>query len=414
MKRGMIILISLLLVISACQKQEVSPTRTYGTVYFLIKDMPANMESVSSLEITISKILVHTSDDDRWVTVSNTPKTFDLVSLQDSDLFGLLSDNRLEVGNYNQIRFEISKVKAVVNSQKTTVKIPSNTIKVNYDLEVLYGNGNVVLLDFILNESIHATGEGKLIFAPVIHLENYNGATVSVNEDKATLKGGNKKSSIEVGMDENGVVAPGNKVRADVELTIDSYGIIKKVDPNIQKELPRGTGALLLSVSDEKLFDLTNITSLSVVLSSVEIHKIGTPDESWIAINSTPKEFNLLELNSSSAIFASVNLENALYNQIRFNVVNASIVRNGVSVPLVLPSSKLKFVGNYKIDQNKTTQVDFDFDPSRSLVSAGDRIQLKPTIRVVVSKEVEFEVEDAGKLKIKSSSKVEENEFLFE
>ena len=414
MKRVIILIISLLLIISACQKQEVSPTRTYGTVYFLIKDAPADMSSVSSLEVTISEISVHTSDSNKWVTVSSEPKTVDLVSLKDSDLITVLYEKRLEVGNYNQIRFEVSDVKAVVNSQKVQVKIPSNIIKINSNIEVINGNGNVILSDFLLNESLHLTGEEKLIFAPVIRLLNYNGASVSVNEDKATIKGGDKKSEIEVGMDENGDVAEGKKIDDDAELTVDSYGIIKRVDLDMQKEIPRGTGALLLSVSDEKLFDLTNITAVNVILSSVEIHKIGTPDESWIAINNTPKEFNLLELNTSSAIFAAVNLENALYNQIRFSVVNASMIKDNIEVPLVIPSSKLKFVGNYMVNQNQTTQVDFDFDPFRSLVSSGDKIHLKPTIKVVVSTQVDFEVGENQTLKIKSSSKVEENQFLFE
>lgn len=414
MKRGVGILFILLLLVSACARQEATSGRTLGTVYFLLKDKLANIEDVTSFEVTISNVLVHSSDNDNWVSVTTQSKTFDLVSLSNNEILGLIDEKRLEVGNYNQIRFEVNEVKAVLNGEKITAKIPSNTIKIIGDIEVLSGNGNVVLLDFLLNESLHMTGEGKLIFVPVIKFESYTGASVQLQQDKANIKGGNKKFEVEVSMDENGVVAQGNKIKEDVELTIDSYGIIKKFDSNMQKEVSHGTGALILSVSDENLFDLTNVTALNVVLSSVEIHKIGTPDESWISINSTPKEFNLLELNSSSAIFASTEIQDALYNQIRFKIINASLVRGNLSTSLVVPSSSLKFVGNYRVEQNKTTQVDFDFDPFRSLVSSGDKIHLKPTIKVVVLLELDYELQADGKIKVKSSKKVEEKEFLFE
>lgn len=414
MKRGIFVLFIILLFISACARQEATPSRTFGTTYFLVKDKLADVQDLSSFEVTISKISVHGSDDDNWVTVTSQPKTFDLVSLSNQESVGLLEEKRLEVGNYNQIRFEINEVRGVLNGEKVSAKIPSNTIKIIGDIEILVGNGNVVLLDFMLNESLHVTGEGKLIFSPVIKFESYTGAFVQIQGDKALINGGNKKFEVEVGMDENGVVSPGNKIRSDVELLIDSYGIIKKVDSNMQKEIARGTGALILSISDEKLFDLSNVTAVNVVLSGVEIHKIGTPDSSWIAINSTPKEFNLLLLNSSSAIFAGTELEDALYNQIRFRVINASLVKNGINIPLVLPSSSLKFVGNYRVEQNKTTQVDFDFNPARSLVEASGKILLKPTVKVVVLGEVDYEVEAGDRIKVKSSKKVEEKEFLFE
>jgi hypothetical protein len=82
--------------------------------------------------------------------------------------------------------------------------------------------------DFIADESLHVTGKGEYILAPVVKLETREDAEVDTSvKSKVSVRGGKVKTDIKVGMDENGNVGIDLRIRQELNLTIDTAGKIK-------------------------------------------------------------------------------------------------------------------------------------------------------------------------------------------
>ena len=99
-----------------CVQQEGTGTPTpgvqpqgMGRVVFAAKDAAADLNSVSSIEMTVDNIEAY-SQAKGWTQVSTTAKTFDLVKLKNEGSAQLLADARLEAGNYDKVRMRISNV----------------------------------------------------------------------------------------------------------------------------------------------------------------------------------------------------------------------------------------------------------------------------------------------------------------
>ncbi len=232
---------------SAVESGEIHPTEESGkgTAVFAVKDAAANMGTISSVNVTIDKVEVH-SETKGWINVSDTKRTYDLLELKAKGTTELISSANLDAGTYDQMRLYISKVVVVEDNIEKEVILPSNKLKIIADLEVKENETSVATFDFIADESLHITGEGKIIMAPVIKVETRTNTTVETKaENKVEIKGGKIKSNITVGMNEDGDIGEGVKIKQGAQLIIED-GKVK-----------------ILNVSSEQALDI--ISDLNIV-----------------------------------------------------------------------------------------------------------------------------------------------------
>lgn len=233
MKKSLsIILILTLFLVSNCisQVKETPPLTKIneGRTVFAITDKAANLNDVTSVKITVDNIQVHSSEQG-WVNVLNEQRTYDLLQLRNENSQVLLADVVLKEGNYQQIRLNISKVMVTDAKGEQEAKLPSGNLKLIGLIEVKPNTTSTVLFDFILDESLHVTGSGKYILAPVIQLETKTDAQVEIKQGKVEIKGGNTKEKKKVGMDAQGNVDVNLNIPGNIEVSIDNKGIVKTV-----------------------------------------------------------------------------------------------------------------------------------------------------------------------------------------
>jgi hypothetical protein len=196
-----------------------------GRVVLGISDAAADMGSVSSVMVTIDSMQVHSASQG-WVTLSSTPITYDLMKLRAENITMLLADAQIPVGVYQQIRLHISQVTVTDANGTHDAKLPSGELKIVGDIVVAANATTTSTFDFIADESLHTTGNGQYILAPVIWVETKEDAQAEVERDgKISIHGGRLKSHSRVGMDERGNFGAGFRIPANARITINGGSI---------------------------------------------------------------------------------------------------------------------------------------------------------------------------------------------
>ncbi len=212
-----------------------------GRAVFAVTDKAADMGTVTSIMVTIEQAQIHTSSGN-WVTVTSEPKTFDLLKLNAEGKLELLADVSLKEGKYNQFRLEISKITVADAKGEHEAKLPSGELRINADLAVKAGTTATAMFDFEADTSLHVTGNGEYIMAPVVKVETKELTDVEVTSDnKVKISGGRFTTSLTVGMDADGNVGPRLEIPANAELEIDA-GVLK-VDGRSAGKIKVGLGA---------------------------------------------------------------------------------------------------------------------------------------------------------------------------
>lgn len=243
-KSFLTILAVLSLLLAACVQAPASNT---GRTVFAITDAAADMGTVTSVKITVDSISAHTVAEG-WTTVSSTPMTYDLLQLKSSGDTVMMADVRLNTGEYQQVRLAISNVEVTDANGTHQAKLPSGDLKIVGGFNVSSNTTAAVKFDFIADESLHVTGNGKYIFAPVVQYETREGAEIRVGlGNKVDIDNGNVKTNVKVGMDIAGNVGEGLKIGLDDELEIEgseikvlAKGIKDKVDVSGNMEVGIG------------------------------------------------------------------------------------------------------------------------------------------------------------------------------
>lgn len=166
--------------------------------------------------------------------------------------------------------------------------------------------------------------------------------------------------------------------------------------------LKQEEGTLVLKVTDK--IGLTNISSISITVSKVEVHKAGlgesgaanqtnetndavetndTSSAGWETVFDGSKSFDLLAIKGIEEFLGEKTLAAGKYTQMRLEVSSASITVGGTQYDLKVPSKKIKLVHPFTIVANSTKTLVLDFDASESVVQAGQKYILKPTIKVI-------------------------------
>lgn len=201
-----------------------------GRLVLVVTDAATNMENISRIQMTIDRIEVHSATEG-WTTLSTNPQTYDLLALKAQGKWELAADAEIKEGTYNMIRMQVSNVTVTDNSGPHTAKLPSGELKIANNINVTAGRVSTVGFDFIADESLHLTGNGQYIFAPVIQIEARENATVSVDAENAVqVQGGSITSSMRVGTDVEGNTGIDIRIPANAMISINGDTIIIETD----------------------------------------------------------------------------------------------------------------------------------------------------------------------------------------
>ncbi len=230
-----IMIFSLFLVVSCTPAKPTAPTgpaavpeeagketmAPEGRAVFTITDAAADMGAVTSVKVTIDSVMVHSAEEG-WITVSSMPKTYDLLQLKMENSQALLADIQLKPDTYQQVRLDISKVMVTDAQGDHQAKLPSGMLKIVGELSIMANSTSTATFDFMVDESLHLTGKGEYILAPVVQLETKENAEVEISTDnKVKIKSGQMKAKVKVGMDADGNVGVGLGIKKDLDLIIE-------------------------------------------------------------------------------------------------------------------------------------------------------------------------------------------------
>lgn len=136
-----------------------------GTLRVFLADSPD--PTITSVEIDVSSVEAHL--DGNWVTLTTSPKTYDLMELvHDAAVMAAVS---VPPGTYTQVRFIVSECRVTDSEGTHIAKIPSGLqtgIKVNLNFTVDPGLITGILLDFNVERSLNKLGNGNYQLQPVI------------------------------------------------------------------------------------------------------------------------------------------------------------------------------------------------------------------------------------------------------
>jgi len=157
--------------------------------------------------------------------------------------------------------------------------------------------------------------------------------------------------------------------------------------------MPSGNkGVLTLQITDAP--SSLNIEKAFVTLSDIEVHMAqnnvnGTNNETnttsgWFVVVQGPVTYDLINITNVKQLLGSEELDVGKYTQIRLNVESASIIINGTEYALNIPSSKIKLIHPFNIEQNETTTLTLDFDANESVIKTGNgTYKFQPVVRII-------------------------------
>jgi hypothetical protein len=151
-----------------------------GTIEVRVTDAPPEYD-IATIDVTFSEVAVHTAGDTgdgEWIYITIVDGTLDLLLLQDG-VDALMATGSVTAGNYTQLRVIIDTITVTLNNddEPPEVILPSGVLKLVRPFTVEEGVTTTLLLDFIAAESIVVTGDGKVIFQPVVKLTIQQGET---------------------------------------------------------------------------------------------------------------------------------------------------------------------------------------------------------------------------------------------
>ena len=96
-----------------------------------------------------------------WFTIVEGPKTFDLIEIKDVKEF--LGEKELTAGKYTQIRLTVESAKLMISGEEESLKIPSGSIKLVKNFNIVDGGTTTLTIDFDAEKSVHQAGSIYII-----------------------------------------------------------------------------------------------------------------------------------------------------------------------------------------------------------------------------------------------------------
>jgi hypothetical protein len=188
------------------------PTGPMGRVIFTIRDEAAFSGNLERISLTVKELTLLGPSGS--VTLTNIPRTFNVLALYKEGKAALLIDTALPHGTYNQIKLVLGSIEIVeTGSTPKIALLPANEITVPAKLEVNSGQIAVAEYDFILSDSLHKSTDGTFLFFPVVKIRTLSNVSdvqitrnASINETVIDVFDGVLKYTAVLGMDEKGVL----------------------------------------------------------------------------------------------------------------------------------------------------------------------------------------------------------------
>lgn len=134
------------------------------------------------------------------------------------------------------------------------------------------------------------------------------------------------------------------------------------------KSANRGPGSLKIRV-----LSATNADHIFITLDSMKVK----PRESIKGKGKGGSQFKNIPMNSTdldlcqptalTEILAGADLPTGIYDYMEFSIKNAKVVVNGVTFPVKIPSSRVRFFGSFEVKDNFTTELSIRFFNKLSL-----------------------------------------------
>ena len=178
-----------------------------GRMVLAVTDAAANMANISEIALSVDKVEVESATNG-WMTVSQTSHQYNLLALKNSGNLQVLLDFDLEEGQYNQVRLTVSNVVVIEKGGATKqAKLPSGELKIVGGFMEQESKTTAITFDFLADKSLHVTGRGEYIFAPVVKMEAKDDAQATVDANgRVVIVGGTLAVSTTAGMDVDGSV----------------------------------------------------------------------------------------------------------------------------------------------------------------------------------------------------------------
>lgn len=211
---------------SAPAKPVVVQPSGEGAMYVGIADAAISVNDVSKLEVTINAIQLRQAGSGNITKLGTGIKSFDLLRLRKDGVTAFFGNETIPAGTYDQLRIFVGDVNVVYKGQDTEAKLPSSTLKIDANFEVPVNGTSSIVLDFQADQSLHITGQGRIILAPVIQLNHAVGASVQVVGSELKITGGNERIGKLFGMELDGNMGEGKKIDAIASLSYENGKVV--------------------------------------------------------------------------------------------------------------------------------------------------------------------------------------------
>lgn len=159
-------IMSIMILIFGCAETDVN--NDDAGIRFLLADMPGDYQQVN-----IDVVGVHLIVNDSLIEMTTNQGIYNLLELVNGK-DTLLVDEASHAGKVSQVRLILGEANSVmVDSVLNDLKTPSaqqSGLKLNVHQEILPGELYTFVIDFVVEKSIVATGNGKFILKPVIRV----------------------------------------------------------------------------------------------------------------------------------------------------------------------------------------------------------------------------------------------------
>ena len=131
---------------------------------------------------------------------------------------------------------------------------------------------------------------------------------------------------------------------------------------------PSGQGILHIQLTDAPTDEVSEVNVFIVGLTMKHSER---PVE---RITGEPVLVNLLDLEDTSMLLVTLSVEPGAYEFIQVNLdeSRSSVVESGEKKPLQIPSTEIKVLGGFEVQEGEDTTLLLDFDVDQSLVQEGN------------------------------------------
>lgn len=159
-------------------------------------------------------------------------------------------------------------------------------------------------------------------------------------------------------------ISPSFQFKRKFNYNKSAHKIVKKLRENLQK------------VAARIKFDLLSDTSTDNISMVISAMKIKSADSDQIITIKGETTVNLLDAQSLGALLAQQELPAGKYSYIEFSVKSATITEDGKTYKVKVPTSKIRFAGNYELQDGYETAVSINF--SHKLIKNPNYKETKP------------------------------------